>query len=87
VGTSDVSPQAKAPVVGAYDVCATVSDRLAAGETRTLACHATAQYVIVQLKGNDYLTLCEVRVEGRTYSLVGDFNIIRALLDVYNSCL
>ena len=63
VGTTDVDPRTKAPAVnGGYSVCATVTSALRPGESRSLKCVGTGRYVIVQLKGRNYLTLCEVIV-------------------------
>jgi hypothetical protein len=57
----------KAPVVGDYDVCATQGPALGAGETKLFACGSAnkhGRYVVVQLKGKNFLTLCEVEVYG-----------------------
>jgi hypothetical protein len=54
----------KAPVVGDYDVCATQGPALGAGETKLFACPSYGRYVVVQLKGKNFLTLCEVEVYG-----------------------
>ena len=64
VGTSNDSPQTKAPAISNYNVCAKQATAVGAGETKALKCDATARYVIVQLNGYQYLTLCEVEVWG-----------------------
>ncbi len=47
-----------------YSTCASVQGALGAGETRQTICDQAAigRYVVVQLTGSDYLTLCEVAV-------------------------
>ena len=45
-------------------MCAHNAGAMGAGETRTFACSAKGRYVIVQLKGTNPLTLCEVGVYG-----------------------
>ena len=67
IGTTNTSPQAQAPAIGNYQACAHVGGALGAGETRSIACNGKGRYVIVQLKGRNYLTLCEVEVFGGMY--------------------
>ena len=67
IGTTNTSPQARAPAIGNYQACAHVGGALAAGETRSITCNGKGRYVIVQLKGRNYLTLCEVEVYGGMY--------------------
>jgi len=62
VGLTNTSPQVQAPVVGNYDVCASVSDELGLGETRNIPCFGTGRYLVIQLMSADPLTLCEVEV-------------------------
>ena len=64
IGTTNVSPDTTAPAVGSYDACAHSDGALGAGETKSFDCAAKGRYVIVQLKGSNYLTLCEVQVFG-----------------------
>ena len=67
IGATNTSPQARAPAIGNYQACAHVGGALAAGETRSITCNGKGRYVIVQLKGRNYLTLCEVEVYGGMY--------------------
>ena len=46
------------------DVCARYPGKMGAGEYRLFECYAMARYVYIQLKGTEYLTLCEVYVFG-----------------------
>ena len=64
IGTTFNNPSVTAPVLGAYSVCASQGDALGAGKTKDFACDSTGRYVIVQLKGANFLTLCEVEVYG-----------------------
>jgi hypothetical protein len=65
IGVGYVNPTDHKPVADeTYDVCATQDDALGQGETRSYACNKVGKYVIVQLKGKNYLTLCEVSVLG-----------------------
>jgi hypothetical protein len=62
VGLTKTSPNVRAPADGNYDVCASVTDSLRSGETRTLSCIGTGRYLVVQLMGTNFLSLCEVEV-------------------------
>lgn len=62
-------PAKVTPRVGGYKACAEVGPALGRGETKTLPCVATGRYLIVQLKGKNYLTLCEVDVQGGMYHI------------------
>ena len=64
IGTTFNNPSVTAPVIGEYSVCASQGAALDAGETKDFVCDAKGRYVIVQLKGANYLTLCEVEVYG-----------------------
>lgn len=77
IGTSNTSPQTKAPTLVNYDVCATHSGALGAGETKAIECNAKGHFLIIQLKGKNYLTLCEVEVFG------GKENITVYEMEVY----
>ena len=68
IGTTNTSPRQQAPKLSGYDVCATNAGALNAGETRHFACSSTGRYLIVQLKGTNYLTLCEVKVFASKFS-------------------
>jgi hypothetical protein len=61
IGTTSKDPSGGVKLDG-YNVCATHAGEMGAAETKTFACSVTDQYVIVQLKGKNYLTLCEVEV-------------------------
>ena len=50
--------------LNSYNVCASNDGPMGAGETRAFACSAVGRYVIVQLRGTNPLTLCEVKVMG-----------------------
>ena len=58
------NPVVTAPLVGDNIACASQKNALGAGETKEFACVATGRYVLVQLKGENVLTLCEVEVYG-----------------------
>ena len=64
IGTTNISPEDKTPVLGEYHVCATSNSSMAAGETRPFECVAEGRYVIVQKTNKIALTLCEVEVYG-----------------------
>ena len=61
---TDINPSVAAPTIGGYYVCATQKNALLSGETKDFACTGKDRYVIVQLKGENVLTLCEVEVYG-----------------------
>ena len=66
IGTTNTSPEQVTPAVNNYDVCATYRSAMGQGQYMYFSCTAQARYVIIQLKGRDILTLCEVEVfEGR----------------------
>lgn len=62
VGVTLTSPDDVAPAAGNYEVCAHVTEAMAAGESRTIQCRGSGRYVIIQLLRQEYLTLCEVKV-------------------------
>ena len=66
VGLSDTDPASVPPVLNNYDVCTTYPGLAADGAVLSLDCTQTAgptgRYLIVQLQGTNYLTLCEVEV-------------------------
>jgi hypothetical protein len=64
VGVTNTSPGQQASVLGTYQVCATSDGALGAGETKEFTCEAVGRYVVVQLLGKEYLTLCEVEILG-----------------------
>jgi hypothetical protein len=64
VGVSNIDPEAVAPTPLTYTSCASQASALGAYETESLQCEAKGRYVIVQIKRNEYLTLCEVVVLG-----------------------
>ena len=64
IGLTNISPQQQAPAVGNYKECATVNERLGAGEKKSVACSGQGRYLVIQLIPKNYLTLCEVEVFG-----------------------
>jgi hypothetical protein len=64
VGVTNTNPSEQTPTPINIEVCATQEAALAAGETKTFDCVATGRYVVVQLNGTGFLTLCEVEVLG-----------------------
>ena len=58
-----------------YDVCATEDGALKKGEYKEYECVATAAYLIIQLRGKGYLTLCEVEVFGGRYRLTEEMEM------------
>jgi hypothetical protein len=69
-GVTDVNPSSSAPRVGAYKVCNVMAGAVGRGASYTFkcpGCGVTGRYAIVQLRGRNYLTLCEVRVFGCKY--------------------
>ena len=69
VGLSDTDPASVTPVLNNYDVCTTYPGPAADGAVLSLDCTQTdgltGRYVIIQLQGTNYLTLCEVEVFDR----------------------
>jgi hypothetical protein len=63
----DPQDMAPSPSLLKDDVCATENGRLGAGETKVIPCVKVGRYVIVQLKGRNYLTMCELEVYGSKY--------------------
>ena len=49
-----------------YSTCASVQGALGAGETKEINCNqaVTGRYVVAQLTGSNYLTICEFEVYG-----------------------
>ena len=71
-GVTNVNPSATAPKIGAYKVCAAFAGAVGRGATHVFkcpGCGVNGRYAVVQLKGTNYLTLCEVRVFGSMISL------------------
>jgi hypothetical protein len=64
IGVGVKDPAAESPTDRIYTKCATEDGRLGAGETKAYRCEAVGRYVIVQLNGQNYLTLCEVAILG-----------------------
>ena len=64
IGLTNDNPRNKEPVIGGYYVCAKHVQPLLSGETKEWACMGKNRFVIVQLKGDAILTLCEVEVYG-----------------------
>lgn len=66
-GVTNTDPASSAPKVGGYSVCGTMGGAVGGGATHTFecpGCGVTGRYAVVQLKGTNYLTLCEVRIFG-----------------------
>jgi len=63
VGVTDVHPLATSPALGSYTECGQYEPGDGTlGPTVSIACTATARYVIVQLQTTAVMSLCEVEV-------------------------
>jgi hypothetical protein len=67
IGVTDCHPRKKKPNLRNYRLCSAYRGHLGRGQTRNFRCRRTlyGRYVIVQLVGREYLTLCEVEVFGK----------------------
>ena len=64
IGVTDNDPRIMKPTPESLDLCATNTQAIGRGASKAFECEASGQYVVVQLKGRNYLTLCEVEVYG-----------------------
>ena len=64
IGLTNNHPRELEPVIGHYHVCVNHEQPLSSEETNEWACMGKTRFVIVQLKGDGVLTLCEVEVYG-----------------------
>ena len=62
IGTTNTNPTQTAPAVGNYRPCAVNGGAMEKGECKAIDCHSKGRYLVVQLRGSNYLTLCEVQV-------------------------
>ena len=62
IGTTNTNPTQTAPAVGNYPACAVNGGSMEKGECKAFDCHSKGRYLVVQLRGTNYLTLCEVQV-------------------------
>ena len=53
-----------APALTNYKLCNSYAGAVGTGRTQSFSCGTTGRYVVVQLKGRTYLTMCEVEVYG-----------------------
>ena len=65
IGLTNANPLLQAPSLNGYEICARVLGALQLKETKTIKCIGKGRYLIVQMKGHYYLSLCEVEVYNR----------------------
>jgi hypothetical protein len=66
IGLTDFDPAVSAPTVDTLRVCATSEQAVTRGASALFDCEERGRYLVVQLKGTNYLTACEVEVYGGT---------------------
>jgi hypothetical protein len=64
IGVTNNDPEERPPVPGDYETCATSEAAMGLGATSVFPCEANGRYVIVQLNGENYFTVCELEVFG-----------------------
>ena len=62
IGTTNTSPKRLKPTPQNYHTCAAKNGTMSSAQYEVFKCVAEGRYVIIQLKGKDFLTLCEVEV-------------------------
>ena len=60
IGTSNVSPDVKAPTISTINVCACQDSPMSNGETKAFPCGATGRYLVLEKVGE--FSLCEAEV-------------------------
>ena len=66
VGVTNTDPNTVAPTPDGLTLCAQYPGTSATGDIIDLTCESpvTGQYLVVQLRGTNFLSLCEVQVSG-----------------------